>query len=75
MYNLVNRDCAHESPTCSRPSLTRPLTTRRERISIHDAIATPRCPWCRHFLIARVGRHGLYWFCGCPETVWYKRAA
>ena len=27
-----------------------------------------RCPWCRHPLIARVGKLGPYFHCGCIES-------
>ena len=27
-----------------------------------------RCPWCRHPLIARVGKKGPYFHCGCTSN-------
>ncbi|MCI0640705.1 MAG: hypothetical protein L0Y72_19985 [Gemmataceae bacterium] len=30
-----------------------------------DALTTPRCPLCRHFLVARLGRRGAYFHCAC----------
>ncbi|MCI0380320.1 MAG: hypothetical protein L0215_22275 [Gemmataceae bacterium] len=32
-----------------------------------EALMTPRCPLCRHFLVARLGRRGAYFRCACPK--------
>jgi hypothetical protein len=32
-----------------------------------DLLDTARCPCCRAFLIARMGREGPYFHCRCPE--------
>ena len=47
------------------------VTRQRQRYD-DDDLTTPRCPRCRYYLIARVGRGGPYFYCLCGET---KKAA
>jgi hypothetical protein len=42
--------------------------TQRERQVIdqwHDLVVPGRCPLCRHVLVARLGRGGPFFACGC----------
>ena len=54
-----------------------PIATPRETVSIsktQEEVAIARCPLCRAALIARQGRAGPFFYCGClrqPE----KRAS
>lgn len=40
---------------------------RRGTRALEDAVVTPRCPACRAWLIARIGRSGPYFQCQCPR--------
>ena len=44
-----------------------PTTTHCVIHRIEDELVTARCPLCRHVLVARQGRAGPYFFCGCPK--------
>ena len=50
------------------------MPTKRESHRIgktHEELASARCPICCEFLVARLGRGGPYFYCGCTS----KRAA
>jgi len=39
-----------------------------------EELATARCPICRYFLVARLGREGPYFFCRCVRKPAKKAA-
>ncbi len=52
-------------------AVERPRFCKREVISIRetlDELGSARCPLCRAMLVARQGRKGPVFFCGCART-------
>jgi hypothetical protein len=43
----------------------------RQRRDAADILGDARCPCCRTPLVARIGRHGPYFPCRCPQ--WRSR--
>ncbi len=48
--------------------------TDRTRVDSVDLLDTARCPCCRAPLIARMGRQGPYFHCGCGESLSVSRS-
>jgi hypothetical protein len=44
-----------------------PTVLRITRTNAGDDLLTPRCPLCRHPLVARLTRAGPRYLCGCPD--------
>jgi len=62
--------------SCRRQTWLRRLAQRRSRDIPRSSrssleVEAPRCPVCRHPLVARVDCRGPYFYCGCPD----KRSA
>ena len=50
------------------PFITREIAQSHRDVRAHeDEVVTPRCPCCRAWLIARVGKAGPYFMCNCPR--------
>ena len=64
---MIRRDFKMQDDADALEPLS-PQPTMREAHRIgktQEELASARCPICREFLVARLGRGGPYFFCGC----------
>jgi hypothetical protein len=57
----------HLAPDAVRDGSAPESNGERARLDPSEIVGDARCPCCRTPLVARMGRHGPYFYCRCHE--------